>query len=364
MKRILLGIMAVAMVMICAAPAMADFSVGLMSFTDVGYRWESKNAVNGKSSIATAFLDEAVHSRLYVKTSNENMSGYMELGMGFGGPIAGAQNVENVNFRKIFGDYKFGDFKLTVGHTERMGQSERNPSQLLGLNQGYIIGMGFGNLYTRVTQVRLEQRTGIWYWGISANTPLQALNVEGVTYSPTWNWAGLVGIRTDMFWATLDGNVSFTNAKDTPAGADSSATAWLVGLNLQGRFGFVTIEVNPWYGRNIGNIGYGFLSPADSVQVSATGKVFDSKVWGGWADVTIGGDPFLVHLIGGYTEADNDLFAEKQRRYMAVIRGEYKIAANFSLSPEFGYYNFGSDTTTKASLGSNWLAGVQFQFIF
>ena len=359
MKRFLTITLAMALVAMFAVPAMADFKMGSETYVDMGYWFQDEDRPGLTSDKWDAFLDTAQYSRLNGTWFNENMSAYMEVGMGR------EANSTNVNFRKLFGTYKFGTFKFLAGETELIGSSEKNVSQLLGEGAGgKIIGLGFGNLYTRTTQARIEQRTGIWYWGISANTPIVVGDMEGQPYSPTWLWAGVFGVRSKMFWATLGGNISYTATDDEPAGADDSVTAWLIDLHTDIKLGFVNIRVHPYYGQNIQNLGYALLDDANAVAVDANGQIENTDCWGGYVDVTIGGDPFVVHLMGGISVADNDFYTDSQERWFAGVRGAYKVGANFTISPEFGYYDYGDNQFGGADNGFDWVGGVQFQFIF
>ncbi len=121
----------------------------------------------------------------------------------------------DTNFRKLYGFYKFGDFQVTAGHTEPLGASRYNPSQLFGFNEyNHIIMLGFGNLYTRVAQLDLEYRAGMWYFGLGINSP-SSFGLEGNEYSPIWKVADVAGLRTKMIDVTLDGMVDTLAAART-----------------------------------------------------------------------------------------------------------------------------------------------------
>ena len=157
MKRLLTVILAVALVFAFTIPASADFKMGIMSFTDIGYSMTSEDrqkVLTGNpnaDSKYTAFVDTPIHNRLYGNFSNENMGGYYELGLGFGGNDVGFSTGEDEYFRKLYGWYKIGNLMIEAGHTEPLGASRFNPTQLLGLNEGgHIImlatGLAFGVL--------------------------------------------------------------------------------------------------------------------------------------------------------------------------------------------------------------------------
>jgi len=363
MKRLLIGFIAMALVLVFVMPAAAEVKMGAMVYTDMGYIMRSKDNTGSGSSDYNAFVDLARHSRLYGRWSEENMGAYMEIGMGSGGPSASSSsNSSLLNFRKLYGFYKFGNFQLTAGHTEALGASRYNPSQLMGFNEyNHIILAGFGNLYQRIAQVDIEYRAGIWYFGFGVNTP-STFGLEGNEYSPFWKLSGVAGLRTKMIDLTLDGMLSITNSKDEPASADDSATGWVATFHADFNFNIVKVRVHPFYGQNVGNLGLeGFSS---SAVVDANGQIQNTDSWGGYVDVTIGGDPFLVHVMGGYTKDDNDQYVNNNSRWAVAVRGAWKVASNFTLSPEVGYYDYGDNAFTNADQGNQWLAGVQFQFVF
>lgn len=358
MKRLLVISLSVACVLIFAVSAMADFKMGIMSYTDIGYFHQDSEAIGMTSDRTKAFVDEARHSRLYGKFSNENMGGYMELGMGSGGVVS-----TDVNFRKLYGWYKTGNVTFHAGHTESVGSARFNASQLLGFNENnHIIMLGYGNLYTRIAQVGVEWRQGPWYFQIAAGRPIDAFGLTGVEYPPTPRGDAALGIRTKNFWATLCATFAWTLTDDELAGADDQATAWVVDLPMDFKFGMISLRVAPHYGQNVGNL-YGLMKNA-GVIVDAQGRVEDTDVWGGYADLTIGGKPFLVHIIGGIENADNDTYATDKTTWALAVRGAYKVGANFTVSPEIGLYDNGDNVNTEADAGQEWLAGIQFQFIF
>jgi hypothetical protein len=371
MKRLLTVILAVALVFAFTIPASADFKMGIMSFTDIGYNIQSENrrkVITGDpnaDSKYTAFVDTPIHNRLYGNFSNENMGGYLELGLGFGGNDVGFSTGEDEYFRILYGWYKIGNITIEAGHTTPLGASRFNPTQLLGLNEGFhIIMIGFGNLYQRTTQVNVIYSSGMFRAGIGANTPnVSPVALDGDGYNPTWEWSGQLDFRSKMFWATLSGMFGYFATNNEPSGADDNATAWEASLMLQFNLGWFKARLMPYYGQNISNLGYGGLAGGAAV-VDAAGQVKDTDDYGGYLDLTFGGDPFLVHLMGGVAVADNDTYDKNPTQWGVVARGAWKVAANFTLSPEVGYYDYGNSSIGDIDQGSQVLAGVQFQFVF
>jgi hypothetical protein len=76
------------------------------------------------------------------------------------------------------------------------------------------------------------------------------------------------------------------------------------------------------------------------------------------------------HLFFGYDQVQNtDAWTvgnDYNSRWMAGASAQLAISPNFNIVPEFAYYNYGDtpNNIAKPSLGTEWLAGMQFQFLF
>jgi hypothetical protein len=363
-------------------PAMADFKMGIMAYTDIGYfhRDEDRHRIlSGKplgDDTTSAFVDIPVHSRLYGKFSNQNMGGYAEIGMGQSGTeISSTGN--RLTMRKMYGFYKWGNLQLTAGQTEPLGAARYVASQLMGEGESqHFLLAGWGSLYMRNPQVDLEYRSGMWYLGVAASEIVHSFdsggNTGGVEESPVPTGDLVIGIRTKPLEMTLNGSASFNTFTNEKPTADDDAQAWYVSLNTDVKLGMCQFRFHPYYGQNVANMGFAYMSPASVLFFDTDGVTHDTDTYGGFVDLTIGGEPFLVHLMSGYAVAKNDFFKTKnprskdeEKRWSWAVRGAYKVGANFTLSPEISWYDYGEDVLGDGEdLGTEWMGGVQFQFEF
>jgi hypothetical protein len=376
MKRLLRVLVAIAIVFVFAVPALADFKMGIIALTDIGWFHRDEDRTNVTDDTTTAFVDIPRHSRIYGKFSNENMGGYTEIGVGQGGTATGSSG-NRVIFRKLYGFYKYGYFQLTAGQTEPMGAARYTASQQMGEEEGnHFLLAGWGSLYQRIPQVDLEYRRGLWYWGIGASEIVHTFDASGNTggqeSSPVPRTDVVVGIRTKPLEATLTGSFAFNTFTNEKPTADDDAQAWHLSLNTDIRLGMCELRIHPYYGQNVGNFNYAYMSPASSMFFDAEGVAHDTDNYGGFVDLTIGGEPFLVHLMSGYAVSENDFFRTKnprgkdeEKRWSWAVRGAYTVGSNFVLSPEFSWYDYGDDVLGDGEdAGTEWLGGVQFQFVF
>jgi hypothetical protein len=361
-------------------PAKADFVVGMMAYTDLGYYYRDTERMHTQNTtvdggVGDVFIDMPHHSRLYSKCTTEDCGGYFELGVGSDTETSVGR--ANANFRKLYGWYDFGNFRIEAGHTEPLGASRYNPTQLFGLGRAlHIILAGWGNIYDRSAQANLIFQGGAFYLGVglSENTVFGLWSGDGEEYNYVPRVHLVAGMNSASF--SILPNITFeqAEAKDTNA-KDSSAYAWVIEVPVSIQAGMFGVKVSGHYGQNVGtlysafyNLSYIGQNASGAVQSKADGGVEDTTCWGGYFDVSFGGKPLAVHLIGGIQHVENDAWIseDSNTRYAAVVRVPYSITGNFSLSPEIGYYNFGDDvnTETNKDLGSEWMAGVQFQFVF
>jgi len=381
MKRLFIFAAALTVALCIAMPAKADFVVGMMAYTDLGYYYRDTDRMhtqnpNVDGGVGDVFIDMPHHSRLYSKCTTEDCGGYFELGVG--SDTETSVGTANANFRKLYGWYDFGNFRIEAGHTEPIGAARYNPTQLFGLGRAlHIILAGWGNIYDRTAQANVIFQGGAFYaaFGVSTNDVFGIFDGgEEYNYVPRLHLQA--GVNTASF--SILPNVTFENAqaKDTP-NKDSSANAWVIEVPVSIKAGMFGVNFSGHWGYNVGtvysrfyNLSYGGQNATGAVQVAADGGVEDTLCWGGYFDVSFGGKPLAVHLIGGVQHVENDLWEneDSNTRYAAVVRIPYAISGNFTLSPEVGYYDFGDDVNVPSGqnkdLGSEWLAGVQFQFVF
>jgi len=379
MKRLFIFAAVLAVAFSIAIPAKADFVVGMMAYTDLGYYYRNSERMktqnpNVDGGVGDVFIDMPHHSRLYSKCTTEECGGYFELGVG--SDTETSIGTANANFRKLYGWYDFGNFRIEAGHTEPLGACRINPTQLFGLGRAlHIILAGWGNIYDRAAQANLIFQGGAFYAaaGVSTNDRFGIFGTgEEYNYVPRVQLQA--GVNTATF--SILPNFTFEQArgKDTP-NKDTSAYAWVIEVPVSIKAGMFGVNLSGHWGYNVGtayarfyNLSYGGQNATGAIQVKADGGVENTLCWGGWFDVSFGGKPLELHLIGGIQHVQNDIWEhhDSNTRYAAVVRVPYAVSGNFTLSPEIGYYDYGDDVNKEGNrdLGREWLAGVQFQFVF
>ncbi len=383
MKRLFVFAVALAVALMMAVPAKADFMVGMMAYTDLGVYYRSGERMRSQSggsvdnSVTDVFVNMPHHSRLYSKCTTEDCGGYFELGVGSDASVSDV-GFANANFRKLYGWYNFGPLTLEAGHTEPLGACRQNPTQLFGLGRALkILLVGFGNIYERAAQVNLIYQGGPMYFaaGVWTDSPFELWeDGEEYQYAPTVTLVG--GMNTAAFSILPNFTLMHAEVEDTAA-ADSKATAWVIEVPVSIQAGMIGAKLSGHYGKNVGNIFTRFYNlsyvgqhASTRAQAEPDGTVQDTTCWGGYFDVSFGGKPLAVHLMGGIQKVENDAWSndDSNTRWAGVIRVPYSVTGAFTLSPEVGYYVFGDDVNVPAGgnkdLGKEWLAGVQFQFVF
>lgn len=380
MKRLFIFAAVITVALCIAMPAKADFVVGMMAYTDLGYYYRDTERMKTQNStvdggVGDVFIDMPHHSRLYSKCTTEDCGGYFELGVG--SDTETSVGTANANFRKLYGWYDFGNFRIEAGHTEPIGACRYNPTQLFGLGRAlHIILAGWGNIYDRAAQANLIFQGGAFYLGVglSTNNRFAIWDGDGEEYNYVPRVHLVAGMNSASF--SILPNITFEQAEaDDTSAKDSSAYAWVIEVPVSIQAGMFGVKVSGHYGQNVGtiysrfyNLSYIGQNATGAVQTKADGEVEDTTCWGGYFDVSFGGKPLAVHLIGGVQHVENDSwqYEDSNTRFAAVVRVPYSITGNFSLSPEIAYYEYGDDVNVEhdKDLGTEWMAGVQFQFVF
>ncbi|MBI4776026.1 MAG: hypothetical protein HY788_17935 [Deltaproteobacteria bacterium] len=381
MKKLLAVAVSLSVVLCIVIPAKADFVVGMMAYTDLGYYYRDTERMKTENptvdgGVGDVFIDMPHHSRLYSKCTTEDCGGYFELGVG--SDTETSIGFANANFRKLYGWYDFGNFRMEAGHTETLGAARYNPTQLFGLGRAlHVILCGWGNIYDRAAQANLIFQSGGFYLaaGLSTNDRFGIFDGNGEEYNYIPRVHLVAGVTTPTF--SILPNLTFQQAegKDT-TNKDSSAYAWVVEVPVSIKAGSFGIDLSGHWGYNVGtlysqyyNLSYGGQNATGAVQVTPDGEVEDTLCWGGYFDASFGGNTIAVHLIAGVQHVENDVWEgeDSNTRYGIAVRIPYSISGSFTLSPEVGYYNHGDDVNVQESgkdLGTDILAGVQFQFVF
>jgi hypothetical protein len=419
MRKLAIFALILGLVVAFSVPAMAfriegpkdtKFYFGGTLLTDTAARYNSKErtAAWGNTDSRTEFiLDAPYHSNIHGIVEAGNTGFYWEIRYGrdfqfsheqadaaMANPAAGAADKNNrlnyIEGAQFYGWYKFGNCQIQAGKHHGWMFSVV-PYQNLGANQGHIFGFGYGAFYDdrsmRISFVQNVNKT--FSWQIAAVQPFYT--DVNVTATNQYSATPVVGSRNVDSYAeypllaakaTINlGPVSlFPGAawmdikfKDVPSGWDDSITwfnTWLQARFTAGPF-VATGSIN--YGQNLG-LGGGALStyqnPLGAPSWSVNGRVRNARNLAGFIDLGFKAGMATPHFYFGYDRVSNtDAWTvgnDFNDRWMLGASAQLAISSNFNIVPEISYYKYGEapNNTAKPSLGDEWLAGMQFQFLF
>ncbi|MBF0498483.1 MAG: hypothetical protein HQK58_18210 [Deltaproteobacteria bacterium] len=383
MKRPFLVYLALASCLLPAATAMAEFRIGFKAYVELGYDSRDKAQTNnGKNRVSSVFINMPSSSRIYGRFRQDNVSGYFEVGLS-----NSRRNPGNAKFRKLYGEYAFGNSKLQAGQTEPLTARFVSP-QYLGAaaessssgrevnSRSLLRGCGTPN-YNRVPVVNYTYRSG--------HISLQAGafagpggRIGGAITGPDensdryWDLPGLelsAGYKTSLIYIAPGFAWGRVKWQGVPIGEDDSVAAWLVNMPCQINYGPAVLRLNPYYGRNLGaftrNDRNGYGKP-----ILVEEEFKDVIQYGGWIHLGVKFGIVSTNLIYGHSHYRNDDWTRQGQvswvnddysRKAYVINFPVAVATNFTLVPELGYYVYGDRPEDNLNLGKEILAGVQFQ---
>jgi hypothetical protein len=423
MKKIFLFALAALLIVAYAMPVMAKVHVGGIVFVDAMFVKNDEHFMRNTSAFSAAGSVDADRSwfcidvpditRLYGKWVNDAGDVGMHIEIGLRGE-EGTGGAEIVNTRYAYGWWQINPmFKLTVGQQDEV-VAPYAPQQLMGLRgQGmqqanpfaantmlHAICYGFGNLGNdRKEGIRLDTKLGeksnlavaiftpnvngaIGSW--AARDEEETLPRVDVTYSVS---LGPVSLAPGFTWQTVQ--YEWDPQCANYQGDEADLDVWLFSIPVKfAPGGPISLSAEISWGENIGNGSYTsgvyWGGPTLAAQwdnvVDATGNVVtqfaDTEFLGFWADLAWKMHPIATaHFIYGLQEAKNDdRSAQANRwtntRYCYGISVPIAVAKTFIIRPEVFYYDYGEFERNgmvnpiNGDLGSQILAGVQFQIVF
>jgi hypothetical protein len=162
---------------------------------------------------------------------------------------------------------------------------------------------------------------------------------------------------------------------------DDNMTTWAFTLPVVVKAGAFTGTFAGTYGVNMGNrtnIFQGVLQAESQWQGygrTPSGAIKNTTGWNAFLDLAFTSGAVTPHFYMGYDKAINDDIYGRglssgsdnfNQRYAIGASINWKIAESFYLVPEFTYYNYGKNPVVNGNpdLGTEWIGGVQFQFVF
>lgn len=374
------------------APAPA-FTLHGRLLTDLGYNGQSQELTNNRrEAVTTAYASLAANSYLRAKYQSPDHSsgGLIELGMN-----SKVGDNESVALRYAYGWWKHGPWRIVAGQDESwVGGLKHAPKQFLGTSQsGKLYLSDWGLLYSgRHPMVRLEWGQGNWGACLGLVQPMAELMPSASGGLTTGSAAFPSGVdlyanlpRFDLALDFRAGGLwvgpgaAWTQYRMEGAGSgDDSITTWVAVLPFKVTLGPLTAKGEVHHGQNTdyewtGDILTGLRGlPRGVVFLDANGKITDTKQTGGFLTLEWKFAP-KWELIGGYgvEHLQNDAWKNQagyvedsytRQAFFAAV--PYQVTANFTVHPEFGYYDYGDRVQDGKAFGTEWLAGIQFRWIF
>ncbi len=403
MKKIFAVMVALVALVAFTAPAWADeapgpnFTVQGRMLTDLGYHNVSKEMTNNKKEdVTSAFLSLGNTSflRSTFTSVDKSTGGVVELGLS-----SKINNAESVSLRYAYGWWKVGNCKLYAGQTDNwLGSNTFAPLQYFGQTEaGKSMMTNWGHIYGgRNPQVGFQWESGMFGFQVAlvqpgsekiASVPATQdvyANVPRVDLALMFKSGGFL-VQPGFGWSQL-------KMEGTTSGADDNYSSMIFILPVKFTAGPFTAKVEGHWGKNIdgewsGNrlaaLGTGLSSnTANQVllgmpYIKSNGKIEDTDQIGGQVTAEYKILPVWTAAAGfGLERLNNDGWKQKVSNGGAGYANDeytrtgyfvalpYQVTKNFTVHPEFSYYNYGDNPVNNKDYGTEWLAGLQLQFVF
>lgn len=367
--------------------------IGGLFLTDTGYWYRSKELVSGVAGSNTLsdntqfFLNVPFNARVRGSVEIGDVGGYWELGNGgdvhnqkgdlasntnSGPAIAATTNYANyIETRKLYGWYTFGSFKILAGKNDGAVYT-LTPAQLLGNNYFHNNGFGWGSVYdNRNPMLQLTQNISKEVaYQISLLNSLPFSDQSRVSYSPIPLVAAKVMLNLGVVSLYPAGMYQYTTWDNLPNGFDNTMTSWYAVLPVKVKAGAFTGLFQFGYGQNFRTLLSTSYESAFQEYQRVGGSIKNTTGMNGFVDLGYTMGPVTPHIYFGYDNAKNSdkwtVGDDNNTRLMYGASVLCKIAEGFFLFPEFTYYDYGKTpgVASRPDIGKEWLAGLQFQFIF
>lgn len=398
MKKLFIAIVAVAALVAFAVPAMAAGSIHVRALLDFGYKSTSEDRTVSGDTVTGAFMQVPGHSYLrgLWMSDDKKVGAHAELGIN-----SAAFNGTGTTLRYLYGWYKVGNCKFVAGHTDStFGSLAYHIPQYVGFGDMKLLLIDWGFVYSgRHPSLRFEWNSGAFGFSISAVAPPTAMVSPGAVAT------GLSAVAVDATGALVPGGaitapvgrdvytlfpmmdvvVSFKAGgfmttpgfrwaqmkSKYPAGAPNypdTISAWMFQLPVKFTAGAFSVVGQVFYGQNTSYITAALAGATSVAGLNASmTDVENTTSYGGSIGATFTTGALKVMAGAGYVRNSNDLWSGAVNDYtsrMAFILGaRYSVTKNFYINPEVSYWHYG-DSTAGTSLGTEWLLGVQFGFVF
>lgn len=388
------AVLGLAMPVLAADAPGANVVVGGRILTDFGYQHLSKElTANKKEDVTTAFVNVAGHSYLNAKftSADKSTGGFIELGLG-----SKLGNTESVSLRYAYGWWKVGNCRLVAGHDDGwVGTLKHAPKQYFGLTQsGKLLLSNWGYIYSgRHPQARFEWMKDNMGFSLAVVQPLSELLpsqsgglVTGSTAFPTSSDVYATVPRFDLAAQFTFGGLwvgpgfgwsQFKIEKGANAMKDDTITSFIAILPVKFTVGPFTAKAEVHWGQNNEYEWNGVNSglkdlPRSVAYRKADGSIEDTRNVGGFlaleykltTDLEVTAGYGIEMLNNDAWKKDAGFKNDDYRRQGMFLALPYTVTKNFSIHPEFNYFNYGDAVTNNADSGNEWMLGLQFRFVF
>jgi hypothetical protein len=358
MKKVGIGLLAIAMALCSAGPAAADFTPYASVRLLTGWWDYTQNDTGPRDDYDTIYEDIGNFSRFGVKFSSGDLSGHYEVGL--------KGDAQEVYHRLLYGTWKFGGGSLMVGqnydpYTFIADQISPALKELGGDTavdaENYLIG--YGCLWdSRQPQIKVMLDNGLYVTAIQPETDATHLAATQKDASLPKMCAGW-----EVKGQSLYVNPGF--AYSTFEADDKDVDSWLLYLNAKMALGPADVKGSLHYGQNVGDFGLWNREEAAYAQLDVNGTdIEDSDSYGGYVQVAMPFDPATITLGVGYTQSENDLLGRKEDEQMSYfVQAKFPVTDKFWVVPEFSYYDQMEDAAEMEEPEA-WFAGLLWRMDF
>lgn len=401
MKKLVLGLAAVAVIVMVSAPAMAATQWNFGGMIRYMTFWDQNKAPKGgmadlQGGGATVKNDHRLqwgtqantHIMMWMKS--DTLDGFIEMGWD--------TDENKVWPREYWGRYKFNDkSSIIIGHQHQLyssfisrqaglvdlnlngvGTAFRPPTPKIVFNYGGVGHLFFINSGFSFALVKPES-DGYYRWynpdGTVAagsrsdiDTFFPQIQAAYSHYADTWR-IKVAGAYQHTKWNKIESALSNSRSKNinswlfTVDGDISFGPLWLaanatVGQNwgnagmMNSEFGSSWAEVHPGTYRSIGSGQFkdGKWKNTTSVMVSVVGAYQLTEA-------------LRFELGGGYRYDENKAYKHDANLWIGYLQAAYTVAEGFEIVPEIGYIDRGK-LTDGGDAGYLWYAGAQWNMYF
>lgn len=386
MKKLILGLAAVAVMGMIAAPAMAatewNFGASLRYstfWTEVDAGKGSMTDLEGGGKVLNndgeLSWGTQANSRIKMFMKSDNLQGFIEFGYN--------TDTNTVTTREYWGKYNFGQgWYVQLGQSHQLFNIPGWSNQVWGSDLNMVgmgvtfrpptpkIVLGYGGFAFALVQP--ETNTGNLLNNSDKDTYLPQVQASYDYKADTWNFK-LAGAFQNYKINDINGTTKNKNIN-----------SWLIDAKTKVFFGPLYIGGTASVGQNWANANWnstrGGLAakymPAKGGSLNSAGYYMDG-------DKVKNTTSVMAAIIAGYqlTEAlrfeagagyrydDNKTWRDDSNMFNVYLNAAYTVAPGFTITPEIGYMDFGKTIVAKGAAkgkdaGYLWYAGAKWQMDF